>query len=115
MKRLMEKIVFVGLVTCWCLATCPMRRSPFSVNATTDGVRRLPCELMRTLGWSPSMMATTLLVVPRSIPMIFAMVFDSYDSTPLPAQGGVGGSMSNRCAIGSSATVRHKLQQNNHL
>src|SRR4051812_39947719 len=51
-----------------------MSRSPFSVKATTLGVSRLPCELIRTLGWSPSMMATTLLVVPRSIPMIFAML-----------------------------------------
>src|SRR5438067_237602 len=50
-----------------------MSRSPFSVKATTDGVRRLPCELINTLGWSPSMMATTLLVVPRSIPIIFAI------------------------------------------
>src|SRR5438045_1259760 len=115
MKRLMEKMVFLGLVTCWCLAGWPTRISPLSVKATTDGVRRLPWALTRTLGWSPSIIATTLLVVPRSMPIGFAMIFDSYGSTPLPAQGGVGGSMSNRCAIGSSATVRHKLQQNNHL
>jgi hypothetical protein len=29
--------------------------------------------LTSTLGWSPSMTATTLLVVPRSIPMILGM------------------------------------------
>src|SRR3954451_24136198 len=29
---------------------------------------------MRTLGWSPSMTATTELVVPRSMPIIFAML-----------------------------------------
>src|SRR5205814_1384938 len=115
MKRLMEKIVFLGLVTCWCLAGCPTRISPLSVKATTEGVRRLPWALTRTLGWSPSMMATTLLVVPRSIPIGFAMIFDSYNSTPLPAQGGVGGSMSNRYAISSSAYARHKLQQNRDL
>src|SRR6185503_5436117 len=74
MKRLMEKTVFLGLVTCWCLAGWPTRISPLSVKATTEGVRRLPWALTRTLGWSPSMMATTLLVVPRSIPIGFAMV-----------------------------------------
>src|SRR5947207_10463659 len=74
MKRLMEKIVFLGLVTCWCLAGCPTRISPLSVKATTEGVRRLPWALTKTLGWSPSMMATTLLVVPRSIPIGFAMI-----------------------------------------
>ena len=45
-----EKTVFFGLVTCWCLAVCPTSRSPFSVNATTDGVSRLPWELISTLG-----------------------------------------------------------------
>src|SRR3954468_1325675 len=103
MKRLMEKTVFLGLVTCWCLAGWPTRISPLSVKATTEGVRRLPWALTRTLGWSPSMMATTLLVVPRSIPIGFAMIIDSYGSTPLPAQGGVGVGKSNQCAMGFSA------------
>jgi hypothetical protein len=39
MKRLMEKTVFVGLVTAWRLATVPTSRSPACVNATTDGRR----------------------------------------------------------------------------
>ncbi len=73
MNRLTLKIVFFGLVTCWCLAVCPIGRSPFSVNPTTDGVIRLPWALISTFGWSPSITATTLLVVPRSIPIIFAM------------------------------------------
>ena len=73
MNRLTLKTVFLGLVTCWCLAFWPISRSPFSVKPTTDGVIRLPWALISTLGASPSMMATQLLVVPKSIPMIFAM------------------------------------------
>jgi hypothetical protein len=46
-----------------------------SVNATTDGVVRLPDEFTSTFGWDPSIRATTELVVPRSIPMIFDMAF----------------------------------------
>ncbi len=41
MKRLIEKMVFSGLVMAWRLATCPTSRSPLLVNATTDGVVRL--------------------------------------------------------------------------
>src|SRR6266700_4095595 len=85
MNRLIEKIVFLGLVICWWRAVWPTRISPLSVKATTEGVRRLPCELMRTFGWSPSITATTLLVVPRSIPTIFAMIAPS--KSPLPAAG----------------------------
>src|SRR5438552_3315902 len=33
------------------LAICPTRRSPVLVNATTDGVRRLPSALGMTCGW----------------------------------------------------------------
>jgi hypothetical protein len=43
---------------------------------------------MRTLGWSPSITATTLLVVPRSIPTIFAMIAPSRESVPLPVTTG---------------------------
>src|SRR6185312_17226355 len=39
-------------------------------KATTDGVRRAPSSLEMTLGSLPSMIATTELVVPRSMPMI---------------------------------------------
>src|SRR5690349_15817994 len=58
----------------WRLAICPTRRSPFSVNATIEGVVRLPSLLGTTTGSPLSMTATQLLVVPRSIPMTFAMV-----------------------------------------
>src|SRR4051812_45554062 len=73
MKRLIENTVFSGLVTACRFATWPTRRSPFLVNATTDGVRRLPSGLVITVGSPPSMTATTELVVPRSIPMILLM------------------------------------------
>src|SRR5689334_14550885 len=72
MKRLIEKTVFWGLVTACRLATWPTRRSPSFVNATTEGVTRPPSAFGITTGSPPSMTATTELVVPRSIPMIFS-------------------------------------------
>jgi hypothetical protein len=36
--------------------------------ATTEGVVRAPSVLAMTVGWPPSMTATTELVVPKSIP-----------------------------------------------
>src|SRR5262245_22981451 len=70
MKRLIEKMVFLGLVMAWRLATWPTSRSLVLVKATTDGVVRLPSALGMTLASPPSITATTLLVVPRSIPMV---------------------------------------------
>src|SRR5438093_974383 len=72
MKRLIEKTVFCGLVTAWRFATWPTRRSPSFVNPTTDGVTRPPSALGMTTGSPPSITATTELVVPRSIQMIFS-------------------------------------------
>ena len=74
MKRLIEKTVFVGLVTAWRLATCPTSRSPSFVNATTDGVVRPPSALGMTTGSPPSMTATTEFVVPRSIPITLSAI-----------------------------------------
>ena len=74
MKRLIEKIVFWGLVTCWRRAGAPTSRCPSLVNATTDGVVRPPSALGITVGSPPSSTAMQLLVVPRSMPMVFAMV-----------------------------------------
>jgi hypothetical protein len=48
MKRWIEKIVFVGLVTAWRLATVPTRRAP-AVKATTDGVARPPSAFSMTV------------------------------------------------------------------
>src|SRR5579871_6602449 len=74
MNRLMEKIVFSGFVMDCRLATCPTISSlVFGFIATTEGVRRLPSAFGITTGSPPSMTATTELVVPKSIPIIFAI------------------------------------------
>src|SRR4051794_41056471 len=73
MKRLIEKIVLVGLVTAWRLATVPTRRSPLCANATTDGVVRPPSAFSITVGSPPSRTAMHEFVVPRSIPIVFAI------------------------------------------
>src|SRR5918997_6769032 len=73
MKRLIEKTVLVGLVTAWRLATVPTRRSPLCVKATTDGVVRPPSAFSMTVGSPPSRTDIHELVVPRSIPMVFAI------------------------------------------
>src|SRR3954452_4662477 len=49
-------------------ANWPTRRSPFSVNATTDGVVRAPSALGTTEASPPSQAAMTEFVVLRSIP-----------------------------------------------
>src|SRR6185503_1343277 len=69
-SRLIEKMVCLGLVTAWRLATWPTSRSPSLVKATTEGVVRPPSALGMTTGSPPSITATTELVVPRSIPMV---------------------------------------------
>src|SRR5205085_7209189 len=73
MKRLIEKIVFFGLVTAWRLAAWPTRRSPLLVNATTEGVVRAPSLFSKTTGSPPSIAAMHELVVPRSIPKTLAI------------------------------------------
>ena len=47
--------------------------SPSLVKATMEGVVRSPSEFSMTLATPPSMTATQLLVVPRSMPMILPM------------------------------------------
>src|SRR2546427_8245022 len=73
-KRLTAKIVFSGLVMACLLAICPTNLSPLSVKATTEGVVRLPSAFARTLGSPVSMIATQELVVPKSIPITFAIL-----------------------------------------
>src|SRR6185503_12453180 len=73
MNRLIENTVFSGLVIACRLATCPTRTSPSFVKPTTEGVIRLPSWLGMTTGLPPSITATTELVVPRSMPITFAM------------------------------------------
>ena len=55
MKRLIEKIVFCGFVTCCRRAGAPTSRCPSFVNATTDGVVRPPSAFGMTVGSPPSM------------------------------------------------------------
>src|SRR5437868_5321942 len=57
MKRLMEKMVFSGLVTACRRASWPTRRSPDLVTATTLGVVRAPSAFSSTTGSPPSMTA----------------------------------------------------------
>src|SRR4028119_1316145 len=78
MNRLIEKTVFFGLVMACRLATCPTRRSPLLAKPTTDGVVRFPSALGMTFASLPSITATTLLVVPRSIPMILLTRIPSF-------------------------------------
>ena len=78
MKRLIEKIVFCGFVTCCRFAGAPTSRCPSFVNATTDGVVRPPSAFGITVGSPPSRTAMQLFVVPRSIPIVFAMLGSPY-------------------------------------
>ena len=78
MKRLIENTVFSGFVTCCRRAGAPTSRWPSFVNATTDGVVRPPSAFGITAGSPPSRVAMHELVVPRSIPMVFAMCFVSF-------------------------------------
>jgi hypothetical protein len=59
----------------WRFATCPTSRSPLFEKPTTEGVVRVPSSFEITLGSPPSKTATHEFVVPRSIPIILAMVF----------------------------------------
>ncbi len=74
MKRLMEKTVFLGLVTAWFFAALPTMRSPSERKPTTDGVVRSPSAFTMIVGSPPSSTAIAELVVPRSMPKILPMV-----------------------------------------
>ena len=71
----MEKTVFSGLVTACRLAVCPTNLSSSFAKPTTDGVVLPPSELLITVGSPPSRTATQEFVVPKSIPMIFPIIF----------------------------------------
>src|ERR1700722_2498099 len=70
-------MVPLGFIIDCRLASCPTRRSPLSVKATTDGVVRAPSALGMTIGSPPCQAAITELVVPRSIPTAVAIAFSS--------------------------------------
>src|SRR5438552_13671208 len=77
MKRLIEKMVFCGFVTAWRFAAWPTSRSPFLVNATTEGVVRAPSLFSKTTGSPPSITDIQELVVPKSMPKTFAIWIQS--------------------------------------
>src|SRR6202012_2342594 len=58
----------------WRLAGWPTRTWPSSGKATIDGVVRPPSAFSFTLALFPSITATQELVVPRSMPIAFAMI-----------------------------------------
>src|SRR5205085_11912443 len=99
------KIVLSGLVTAWRFAGWPIRRSPSLVKATTEGVVRAPSLFSMTFGLPPSMTATQLLVVPKSIPMTLAMLLLPSSSSPYrPHQGGRNVDFESDIGGGSRAT-----------
>src|ERR1700694_450942 len=105
MKRLIEKIVFCGLVTACRLATVPTSRSPSLVNATTEGVVRPPSALGMTTGSPPSITATTELVVPRSIPITLSAIIQF--SFP---GAGAAPAFPQRCELARTAPARIQRQ-----
>src|ERR1700704_831378 len=115
----MAYTVFSGLVMLWRLAGCPTRTSPSSVKATMDGVVRPPSAFSITLALFPSITATQELVVPRSMPIAFAMIrllvqkllvngfprFRWCSINRRDAPGGSGGrtASASRCRLGDSS------------
>src|SRR5688572_3928741 len=82
-------MVLSPLVTAWRLAGWPIRRSPSLVKATIDGVVRAPSAFSMTLGLPPSITATQLLVVPRSIPITLAIGYPTSLSEHCTPRGGL--------------------------
>ena len=68
MSLLMLYTVFFTFMTLWRLADSPTFRSP-SLNDTIEGVVLWPSEFTTTTGFPPSIVATQLNPVPRSIPI----------------------------------------------
>src|SRR5664279_4245390 len=69
-------MVLLGWATACRLADTPTSRSVvLGLKPTTEGVVFAPSGFGITLGCPPSMTATQLLVVPRSMPMILPMSF----------------------------------------
>src|SRR6185369_12147895 len=82
-------MVFAELVIAWRFAIWPMSRSPFSVNATTDGVVRPPSLFGTICVTPPSNIATQEFVVPRSIPITLPMMRASYPIKPRKVERGL--------------------------
>ena len=107
MKRLIEKMVFCGFVTCWRFAGAPTSRWPSFVNATTDGVVRPPSAFGITVGSPPSSTAIAELVVPRSMPIVFAMLSISFVVRKSQSDGSK--LRRNRAAVGSASTIPARM------
>src|SRR5688572_26296552 len=113
-RRFTANMVLSGLVTAWRFAGWPIRRSPSLVKATIDGVVRAPSAFSMTLGLPPSITATQLLVVPRSIPITLAigfpaslLQFDAARRSPVPARP-LGGSF-HAADIGAHRVVTREV------
>ena len=61
-------------VIAWRFAAWPTNRSPALVNATIEGVVRIPSALGITTGSPPSITDIHEFVVPKSIPNTFAII-----------------------------------------
>ena len=72
---LIEMIVLSGFETACLFAISPTSLSPSFAKPTTEGVVLIPSALAITTGSPPSITATHELVVPRSIPIIFPILF----------------------------------------
>src|SRR3989338_2454570 len=90
MKRFIWNTVFLGFVTACLLAKSPTSRSPVFETATTDGVVRAPSAFSIISGSPLRTTATAEFVVPKSIPILFPMMFYSIlyarQSQPVPAE-----------------------------
>ncbi len=71
--RLIERMVRSGASTNWFRAARPTSRRPCGSRPTTEGKIGSPSSSASTTGRPSRMTATSLLVVPRSIPMMVSM------------------------------------------
>ena len=72
MSLLIDLTVLSGLVIACLFASSPTRTSS-DLNATIEGVVLFPSAFAITVGSPPSSIATTLFVVPKSIPTALPM------------------------------------------
>ena len=73
-NRLTEKKVLPGFITACRFAICRTNNSCFFVYATIEGVVLNPSAFVITLGFPPSIAATTEFVVPKSIPTTLLII-----------------------------------------
>ena len=72
-------MVFSALVTLCLLASSPTNLSSvFELTPTTEGVVLFPSLFSKITGSPASITATAELVVPRSIPIIFAIIHSPF-------------------------------------